>query len=173
MAETDVLPECSARFNDLNTDVAILTHDVRATERVCEKLSEGIEKIQEMNGNLVRMIALHEQKHETHDRFQDSFDEDVKELHSRITTVERTLYDRIDTAKSQLVEQLQHHHDEVIRLHGIRTTTTETFDTSTLTEAKQTLKTLDRWVWMLVGAAVVIGWIVGHINFSAIGNLIK
>ena len=83
-----MLPE-EQDLNDLKLDIGLLTKDVEQTNRLCEKLSESIEKLQEVNVNILRMITLHEQRHDQHEKSENEMKEDIKELHSRITTVTR------------------------------------------------------------------------------------
>ena len=55
------------KIHDLEMKVGLLGKDVEQTDRLCEKLSESIEKLQEVNVNILRMITLHEQRHEQHE----------------------------------------------------------------------------------------------------------
>jgi len=73
----DVLPECQVAFTDLRLTVALIEHDIVLSAKVIDKLSEAVEKIEEMNANLVKIIAVHDLKHE-------NTTEDVKELERRI-----------------------------------------------------------------------------------------
>ena len=72
----EVLPECSQGFSDIRLKVGLMEKDLMRDQQLIEKLSEGIEKIQEMNTNLVKMLALHDQRHETHEKVADDLEED-------------------------------------------------------------------------------------------------
>lgn len=84
------------KLHDIELKVGLLNKDVEMTDRLCSKLSESITKIQELNINIMQMITLHEQRHEIHEKVETEFKEDIKELHSRITTVNREIHERID-----------------------------------------------------------------------------
>ena len=75
------------KIHDLEMKVGLLGKDVEQTDRLCEKLSESIEKLQEVNVNILRMITLHEQRHEQHEKVESDLKEDIKDLHDRIARV--------------------------------------------------------------------------------------
>lgn len=128
----EVLPECQPSFTDMRITVGRLEYDVAMNVKVIDKISEAVEKIEEMNANLVKMIAVHDLKHE-------NAEEDIKELSQR--------------------------------LDSIRSTTTTTTISTTEEESKKTLDQLKKWKYMIIGGALVIGWIVAHIKWSILVTL--
>jgi archaellum component FlaC len=83
-------------LKDVELQVGLLEKDVEQTSKLLEKISESLDKMSEISTNLSRIITLHEQKHEQHEKVEGYLKEDVKELHSRITTVTRETYHRQD-----------------------------------------------------------------------------
>jgi hypothetical protein len=45
------------KMHDIELKVKLLEKDIQQTDRLCDKLSESIEKIQEMNATMIRMIT--------------------------------------------------------------------------------------------------------------------
>jgi chromosome segregation ATPase len=81
---------------------------------------------------------------------------DIKELHSRITTTTREITDHIDTKIDALAKDDKAQHDVMSKkIDGI----------------KDRVDLLERWKWMIVGGAIAIGYIVGHLQFFE--NIIK
>ena len=82
--------------------------------------------------------------------------DDIKELHSRITTTTREITDHIDNKIDALAksDELQH----------------ETM-TNKIDQINKRVDILERWKWMIVGAAIVIGYLVGHIEI--LSRLVK
>ena len=82
--------------------------------------------------------------------------QDIKELHSRITTGNREITDHIDNKIDELAksDELQH-----IAMSKKMDTITERVDI------------LERWRWMIVGGAIVCGYLIGHIDF--LSKLVK
>ena len=85
---------------------------------------------------------------------------DVKEVHSRITTGNREIMDKIDDMDQRLEKKLtksaesakeQHHEIQVEIQKDIK-------------EIKDRVDILERWRWMIVGGAIVLGYIFGHMD---------
>ena len=151
------------KLHDVEMKVGLLQKDVQQSEKLCEKLSESISKLQEVNANILRMITIHEHRHEQHERAEIDLKDDIKELHSRITTVNREIHERIDEVERHISERIdalrsdliQHKKEEGGNVVG------------------DTLKEIDRYKWMILGAAIAIGWIIGNVNLGVLGTLFK
>ena len=70
---------------------------------------------------------------------------DIKDLHSRITTGNREIMDKLDEKIDELAcnDKAQH---EALR--------------QAMLEVKSRVDVLERWRWMIVGAAAVVGWLI-------------
>jgi chromosome segregation ATPase len=148
------------KIHSLELKIGLLEKDVQQTDSVCDKLSLSIEKIEEMNNALVRMLTIHEQRHEQHSKTESELREDIKELHSRITTVSRELHDRIDQIEHRLTERLDAIRNELIRHKK---------EDNKMGGVSESIKEIDRFKWMILGGAVAIGWLLG--NIENIGKL--
>lgn len=153
-------------INDLKLEIGLLKKDNEQLVTVTNKLSDTMEKIQEMNGNLVRMLALHDQKHENHVRNENEIKDDIKELHSRITTVTRELYEKVGLTEKHLSDKID---DLRIELNSHR----EKDAKQQGTKLPEVLAEIDKYKWMLFGAAAAIGWIIGNVNLTVLGTLFK
>lgn len=138
------------KIHDIEMKVGLLGKDIEQTDRLCQKLSESIEKLQEVNTSILRMITLHEQRHEQHEKVESEVKEDIKDLHDRIDQVERHISARIDALRNDLM-----HHKKDDNVIG------------------NTLKEIDKYKWMILGAAIAIGWIIGNVNLGVLGTLFK
>ena len=151
------------KLHDVEMKVGLLQRDVQQSEKLCEKLSESISKLQEVNANILRMITIHEHRHEQHERAEIELKDDIKELHSRITTVNREIHERIDEVERHISERIdalrsdliQHKKEEGNNVVG------------------DTLREIDKYKWMILGAAIAIGWIIGNVNLGVLGTLFK
>ncbi len=138
------------KIHDIEMSVGLLGKDIEQTDRLCTKLSESIEKLQEVNTSILRMITLHEQRHEQHEKVETELKEDIKDLHDRIDQVERHISARIDALRNDLM-----HHKKDDNVVG------------------NTLKEIDKYKWMILGAAIAVGWIIGNVNLGVLGTLFK
>lgn len=154
-----MLPD-EQELSDVKLKVGLLNKDIEQVNTFCDKLSESIDKIQEMNGNMIRMITLHEQRHEQHEKAETELKEDIKELHSRITTVNREIHDRID--------QVEHHISS--RIDALRSDLAN-HKKQDKGELGARLAKVEQWQWMAAGAIAIVSWLVGHSDF--IGKLLK
>jgi len=150
------------KLYQIEMKVGLLEKDIQQTNQVYEKLSESIEKIQQMNDTMIRMITIHEQRHEHHAKAEENLKDDIKELHSRITTVSRELHERIDQVERHITERLDDLRIELIK-HAKN-------DPNRLSN---TLQEIDKYKWMILGGAIALGWLFGNINLGALGTLIK
>ncbi len=139
------------KIHELEMRVGLLGKDVEQTDRLCEKLSESIAKIQELNVNIMQMITLHEQRHEQHEKVESDLKEDIKDLHDRIDQVERHISARIDALRNDLINHKQQDKGRVPEM----------------------LAEIDKYKWMILGAAIAIGWIIGHVDIQVLGTLFK
>ena len=140
------------KIHDVELKIGLLGKDVEQTDRLCEKLSESIEKLQEVNVNILRMITLHEQRHEQHEKVESDLKEDIKDLHDRIDQVERHISARIDALRNDL---MKHKTDD------------------SATKLPQLLAEIDKYKFAIVAVAVSVGWILGNVNLGVLGTLIK
>jgi chromosome segregation ATPase len=156
-----MLPE-EQDLNDLKLDIGLLTKDVEQTNRLCEKLSESIEKLQEVNVNILRMITLHEQRHDQHEKSENEMKEDIKELHSRITTVTRELHERIDQVEHHITSRIDDLRSDLLnhKKEDKKTILTE-------------LNEVERWKWIILGAVMSSGFLLGKLELSSILSFIK
>ena len=151
------------KMHALELKVGLLEKDIQQTNQLCDKISESIEKIQEMNATMIRMITIHEQRHENHEKAEEDLKDDIKELHSRITTVSREIHDRIDQVERSITGRLDALRNDLIR-HKQEENGNNVGDT---------LKEIDKYKWMILGAAIALGWIIGNVNLGVLGTLFK
>lgn len=73
---------------------------------------------------------------------------DIKDLHSRITTGNREIMDKLDEKIDELARADREQHAAL---------------KETMESVKSRVDVLERWRWMIVGAAVVAGWILNKL----------
>ena len=74
---------------------------------------------------------------------------DIKELHSRITTGNREIMDKFDEKIDALASADKEQHTAL---------------KSSMDKVKERVDVLERWRWMIVGGAIVLGYALGHID---------
>lgn len=145
-----MLPD-EEKLHGLELKIGLLGKDVEQTDRLCEKLSESIAKIQELNVNIMQMITLHEQRHEQHEKVEVDLREDIKDLHDRIDQVERHISERIDALRNDLIHHKQQDRGRIPEM----------------------LAEIEKYKWMILGGALALGWVIGNVDLGMLGKLLK
>jgi chromosome segregation ATPase len=85
---------------------------------------------------------------------------DIKEIHSRVTTSNREIVDKIDDMQTRLEHKMnanaqisQNQHEE-IRKDVVQD----------LEKMNNRVSALEQWKWYVIGGAATVGYILGHIN---------
>ena len=162
-------------YNQLKLEVGLLKGEFQQVSKLTEKISVSIEKIQELNVNVLQMLTAHEEKHESQTRYRSSVDGDIKELHSRITTIAREVHERID----QVPTQLTHVHE---RIDQIEASINQRIDKlrSDLACHKQddrgklriNLSEVEKYKWLILGIAVTAAFFLGKLDMSTLLTLV-
>ena len=127
-------------MEDINTEVALLKKEVKDIKYIFRRLDSAIERITEVSTSVNRMLAVHEEKisqqEEASTRANKEFSNDIKELHSRITTNSKEMRDMI--TKYQ-IEQAAHIENLRSDLNG-------------------RVGVLEKWRWLIIGGSIVVGF---------------
>lgn len=99
---------------------------------------------------------------------------DIKELHSRITTGNREIVDKMEDMQTRIEHRLSvaattsREQHEAIQ-NGIKEEIKEIDHriTKQVQEVDIRVSALERWKWIIIGAAVAIGYIVGNLDLFA------
>lgn len=119
-------------YIDMRIAVSALEKDMLSHTKVTDKLSEAVDKIQEMSANLCAMIKLHDQRHTQAEKIHEAFDNDLKEIEQRIDKVFLDPENPWYMAKNPGAK--------------LQAETTE-----------ERLRKLEHWMWMIVGGSMVAG----------------
>jgi DNA repair exonuclease SbcCD ATPase subunit len=148
----------------LDTEVAVLKSDVNRMASLFEKMDAAIEKMGDVSNNIARMLAVHEERLNKQDDIDEELfslvekrrqeiQSDIKELHSRITTVSRELADDLTKTEQRIMTAMTYGTSE------IKKCITDEF--KSITEKQMDLDKrvteLERWKWLIMGGSIVLG----------------
>lgn len=136
-------------------EIELLKKDVNIITTLCEKFDTTIDKMQEIASNLSKMISLQEQRIEMQDKATREMESvlemrrvehnnDIKELHSRITTVNRDLTTKIDETEKRILDEIHLLRDELSKDND---------------KMGKRVFDIETWKWMVMGGIFVVGWI--------------
>lgn len=136
---------------EMKVDVGILKTQVASLTSLCDKMDKVIEKLMEKQDNNTNNLYddINEKKQETQ--------ADIKELHSRITTVDRNLSDKLELTERRIMEEIKSLREDIAEHNKV--------------EDKQISKILE-WKWMAAGGIVTLAWLVSHIKLDFISKLV-
>lgn len=143
---------------DQRVEIELLKRDVNLISSLCEKFDTTIDKMQEIASNLSRIVSLQEQRIDLQEKTTKEIESilemrrvehnnDIKDLHSRIGTVNRELTERIETTEKNILHELQELRNELRA------------EKNTLGSR---LLSIETWKWMVVGGAIVLAWLAGR-----------
>ena len=125
-------------------------------------LENQIDFLKEIASDLKQILAVHDEKINQHEKKQDDiFDlieqrrlemqEDIKELHSRITTVQRELGSEINATENRIMKGIEDLKTELKIDQQYHNQKQKSLD--------DRISALEKWRYMLVGAGIVGGYI--------------
>ena len=103
---------------DLNTEVQLLKKEVSDMKMIYSRLDKAIEKISDVSNSINRMLAVHEEKisqqEEVQIRTEQEINNDIKELHSRISTNNRELMALMSEQHKEQTSEKNHDNNSAI-----------------------------------------------------------
>jgi len=85
---------------------------------------------------------------------------DIKEIHSRITTSNREIVDKIDDMQTRIEHKMNANAQISQDQHAeIRKDVVEDLE-----KMNSRVSALEQWKWYVIGGAATVGYLLGHIN---------
>jgi uncharacterized coiled-coil DUF342 family protein len=130
--------------------------EVEVLKSVVSKIDNSIEKITQVSNDIGKILAVHESRLDGLEKIADMRTDDIKELHSRITTQHREVIDKINDMEDRIDLKLQQsqfaatkQHEEIQKEIQID-----------INELSKRLTVLENWRWWMLGAAAALGFVV-------------
>ena len=130
----------------IKTDIALLKKDAKTGELINSRLEVAVDKLTEITISLKGMIGQQEDRVSRAEQTDDDifitletrrkeWDNDLKELHSRITTNTRELREH----------QIQSENTMLKEIRAVRT------------QLSERVGVLEKWRWVIIGGSIIIG----------------
>ena len=138
-------------LDNLKTEIALLRKDAKTGELIHQRLEIAIDKLSEIVISCKQMLAQQEQKLQKAEQTDDDifitlesrrkeWDNDLKELHSRITTNTRELRDNQYQLEGKLLNEIR-----MVR-----------------TQLSERVGVLEKWRWLIIGGSIIIGLLISN-----------
>tara|TARA_B100001287_G_scaffold47606_1_gene36658 strand:+ start:2732 stop:3175 length:444 start_codon:yes stop_codon:yes gene_type:complete len=137
----------------VETEIALLKREVDDMKGIHVRLDAAIEKIADVSTSLHTIMAVHEEKlirqEEALDEQEKKLQENIMELHSRITSNAKETHTAMGDMERRLVDQMNaHSQKEEEHFRKMRE------------ELSQRVGILEKWRWLIIGGSIVIGFII-------------
>jgi len=137
---------------NLETEVELLKKEVSDMAKIHARLDTAIEKIADVSTSLHTIMAVHEEKiirqEEALDNQEKKLQENIMELHSRITTNAKEQTQLMNEMERRLVEAMKaHNKNESEEFQRLRN------------DLQNRVGILEKWRHLIIGGAIVVGFI--------------
>ena len=133
-------------IDNLKTDIALLKKDAKTGELIHQRLEQTLEKLSDCAVSLKGILAQQETKLQRAEQTDEDifitlesrrkeWDNDLKELHSRITTNSRELREH----------QVQSENKMLTEIRAVRT------------QLSERVGVLEKWRWLIIGGSIILG----------------
>ena len=127
---------------ELETEVQLLKRDIEDVKSIHGRLDVAIDKLTDVSNSIHRMLAVHEEKisqqEEVQIRDAQTFANDVKELHSRITTSQKEITELMRKQHYEFESEIRRLREDVTNRVGV----------------------LERWKYLIIGGSIVVGFVI-------------
>jgi DNA repair exonuclease SbcCD ATPase subunit len=132
-------------LQEVRIDVELLKKDVNNITALCSKMDIVIEKLISNHDKIINQVYddMNTKKSETN--------ADIKELHSRITTVDRSLSDKLELTERRIMDELKDLRQEM-KEHNDK--------------EQNDLKKIMEWKWMAAGGIVLIAYMLSLVKID-------
>lgn len=160
---------------DQRVEIELLKKDISIMASLFEKFDSTLDKMQEIAANLSKMVSLQEQRLENQEQTTKDMqsilemrrvehNNDIKELHSRITTVNRELSEKIEDTEKTILKEL-HDMRKEMKDNAVK-------DDKNENSLANRLSKIEAWKYTVVGGLIVVTWVLAKADIGQIFKLI-
>ena len=135
---------------ELKVDVEVLKNQVLTITQLCGKMDSVIEKLVDNHDRMVNQIYNDMEKRKA------DTNADIKEIHSRITTISREVADKVELTERRIMEEIKSLREEIEKHNR---------------KEDDDLKKILQWKWMVAGGVIVLAWVISNVNLNALSKL--
>ena len=135
---------------DIKVDIQSLKKDLENVNNIQDKLDTAIDKLTDVSSSIKSMLAVHEEKITRQEKIDEIIFEKLKDRSDEITDVYRELRKDIDLVEKRLLIEIKSLKSDIGTRVGV----------------------LEKYRWIIMGGAIVIGFILSK-NFATIISLLS
>ena len=135
---------------ELKVDVEVLKNQVLTITQLCGKMDSVIEKLVDNHDRMVNQIYTDMEKRKA------DTNADIKELHSRITTISREVADKVELTERRIMDEIKSLREDIAEHNK---------------KEDDDLKKILQWKWMVAGGVIVMAWVISNVNLAALSKV--
>ena len=135
---------------ELKVDVEVLKNQVLTITQLCGKMDSVIEKLVDNHDRMVNQIYTDMEKRKA------DTNADIKELHSRITTISREVADKVELTERRIMDEIKSLREDIAEHNK---------------KEDDDLRKILQWKWMVAGGVVVLAWVISNVNLAALSKV--
>ena len=135
---------------DIKVEIEGLKKDIQNVTNLNSRIDSAIEKLTDVSTDIKQMLAVHQEKISRQEQIDEVIFDKLKERAGEIDTIHRELTKEIQHVEKRLLVEIKQVRLDLTSRVGI----------------------LEKYRWIILGGAIVIGWILAG-NFHEIIELLK
>jgi acetate kinase len=135
---------------EIKVDVEVLKSQVLTITQLCGKMDSVIEKLVDNHDRMVNQIYTDMEKRKA------DTNADIKELHSRITTISREVADKVELTERRIMDEIKSLREDIAEHNK---------------KEDDDLRKILQWKWMVAGGVVVLAWVISNVNLAALSKV--
>ena len=128
--------------NNLSIEVAVL-------QSVVYKIDNTVAEIARSSAEITRLLAVHDSRINNLESGSRETITDVRDLYKKMSENTKEILKKIDDMEGRIEDKLKEHTDRSSAQHKV---------------ISERLNVLENWRWIVVGASVVIGFLLNHLE---------
>ena len=135
---------------ELKVDVEVLKNQILTITQLCGKMDSVIEKLVDNHDRMVNQIYTDMEKRKA------DTNADIKDLHSRITTISREVADKVELTERRIMDEIKSLREDIAEHNK---------------KEDDDLRKILQWKWMVAGGVVVLAWVISNVNLAALSKV--
>jgi chromosome segregation ATPase len=135
---------------DIKVQLESLRKDIESVNSINNRLDTAIDKLTDVSTSIKQMLAVHEEKIQRQEQVDEVIFNKLKERADEIDNVYRDLQREINQTEKRLLVEIKSLRNDIGGRVGV----------------------LEKWRWLIIGGAIVIGWVLSK-NFLHIMQMIS
>jgi len=135
---------------DIKVQLESLRKDIESVNSINNRLDTAIDKLTDVSTSIKQMLAVHEEKIQRQEQIDEVIFTKLKDRADEIDNVYRDLQREISQTEKRLLIEIKSLKNDIGSRVGV----------------------LEKWRWLILGGAIVIGWVLSK-NFLHIMQMIS